>query len=302
MIPLSRRASIVACAALLFAGTVFANEPEPLWELGLGGFVTAFPDYRGSDNTSFFGLPGPYGIYRGKRFTLSRDGARASLIESIRAELSLSLATSLPGDDDDNPLRDGMPELGAAFELGPSLDFVFSDPSKRWLHRLRMPLRAVMTTTFDDFKTAGWLFHPNYEASAEWGNRQRSFGITLSAGPLYATNRYHDHFYTVEPQFARMGRQAFDAAGGYSGARANFILATQWYDYRLGFFVLYDNLSGADFTASPLVETEDALIVGLGFSYRIWESKRPAYEDPLENPNVPPEQQPQASAGLSGSN
>lgn len=297
MIPRLTARGLLACAALLFANSSFANQPEPLWELGLGGFLTAFPDYRGSDNTSFFGLPGPYGIYRGKRFTLSRDGARASLIESIRAELSLSLATSLPGEDDDNPLRSGMPELGAAFELGPSLDFVFSNPGKRWLHRLRMPLRAVMTTTFDDFKTAGWLFHPNFESSAEWGNRQRSVGLTLSAGPLYATNRYHDHFYTVEPQFARAGRPAFDAAGGYSGARANMILALQYNDYRLGFFLLYDNLSGADFTASPLVETDDALIVGLGFSYRIWESKRPAYEDPLENPNLPPAQQPQAASG-----
>lgn len=295
MIPKSPLVGLLACAALVFASATAANEPEPLWELGLGGFISAFPDYRGSNNTSFFGLPGPYGIYRGKRFTLSRDGARASLIESIRAELSLSLATSLPGDSDDNPLRDGMPELGAAFELGPSLDFVLSNPRNRWLHRIRMPMRAVLTTTFDDFKTAGWLFHPNYEASAEWGNRQRSFGITLSAGPLYATNRYHDHFYTVEPQFARAGRPAFDAAGGYSGARANIILATQYNDYRLGFFLLYDNLSGADFTASSLVETEDALIVGLGVSYRIWQSDKPAYEDPLENPNVPPAQQPAVS-------
>ena len=297
MIPKFLPAGLWACAALALAGNANANEPEPLWELGLGGFISAFPDYRGSDNTSFFGLPGPYGIYRGKRFTLSRDGARASLIESIRAELSLSLATSLPGDDDDNPLRAGMPELGAAFEFGPSLDFVFSNPNKRWLHRLRMPMRAVMTTTFDDFKTAGWLFHPNFESSAEWGNRQRSIGVTLSAGPIFATNRYHDHFYTVEPRFARTDRPAFDAAGGYSGARANLILATQYHDYRLGFFLLYDNLSGADFTASPLVETKDALIVGLGFSYRIWQSDRPAYEDPLDNPNVPPARQPEAAAG-----
>ena len=291
MIPRPLTAKLVGLAALALAGTATANEPEPLWEVGLGGFVSAFPDYRGSKNTSFFGLPGPYGIYRGKRFTLSRDGARASLLESIRAELSLSLATSLPGDSDDNPLRKDMPELGAAFELGPSLDFVLSDASNRWLHRIRMPMRAVLTTTFDDFKTAGWLFHPNYEASAEWGNRQRSIGITLSAGPLYATNRYHDHFYTVEPRFARADRPAFDASGGYSGSRANLILAMQYNAYRLGFFLLYDNLSGADFTASPLVETEDALIVGLGFSYRIWQSDKPAYQDPLDNPNLPPAQQ-----------
>ena len=277
---------LLMLALPLHAAAQDPTEPEPLWELGVGGFISAFPDYRGSSSTSLFGLPGPYGIYRGKRFTLSRDGARASLLESSRAELSLSLATSLPGDSDDNPLREDMPELGAAFELGPSLDFVLSPTDARWLHRLRMPLRAVLTTTFDDFKTAGWLFHPNYEAAANWGSRQKSVGVTLSAGPIYATNRYHDHFYAVEPRFSRADRPRFDAAGGYSGARINAILAFQHHDYRLGIFLLYDNLAGASFLDSPLVETKDALIFGLGFSYRIWESERPAYVEPLKQPGI----------------
>ena len=54
----------------------------------------------------------------------------------------------------------------------------------------------------------------------------------------------------------------------------------------MGVFLLYDNLSGASFLDSPLVETKDALIFGLGFSYRIWQSDRPAYVEPLKEPGI----------------
>jgi len=89
--------SLLACAAALpLPGRA---EPLPQWELGVG--VTAFrlPDYRGSDESRNYLYPFPYLVYRGERVRVDRQGARAVLFESTRAEIDFSASRE--------PLRDG---------------------------------------------------------------------------------------------------------------------------------------------------------------------------------------------------
>ncbi|MBV60387.1 MAG: hypothetical protein CMH65_03715 [Nevskiales bacterium] len=276
-------------AALCYAcSAASADAPrDPLWEVGFAAAGSTFPDYRGADQYSVFGLPAPYAAYRGERFRLSREGASASLFEELNAELSLSLATSLPGDADDNPNREDMPDIDATFEIGPSLDFVLQREPGGWTHRLRIPARAVMATDLQSVSSIGWLLHPNLEASRNWLAGSTAWGLTLSVGPLFATEKYHDYFYDVQPQFARLDRPAYDAGGGYSGARANVILTWRRGDTRIGTFMLYDNLSGATFADSPLVDTEHSLIIGVGIARRIWRSERLAPESPVREPPPP---------------
>ncbi|MEC9407723.1 MAG: MipA/OmpV family protein [Abyssibacter sp.] len=287
-------AALGLAALSCVCSTAFADSlRDPLWEVGVAAAGSTFPDYRGAQQYSVFGLPAPYAAYRGERFRLSREGASASLFEELNAELSLSLATSLPGDADDNPNRAGMPDIDATFEIGPSLDFVLQRDPGGWTHRLRIPARAVVATDLQHFDGIGWLIHPNFEASRNWLAAGTAWGVTLSVGPLFATEKYHDYFYDVQPQYARLDRPSFDADGGYSGARANLILTWRRGDTRIGTFLLYDNLSGATFEDSPLVETEHSLIVGIGIARRIWRSERFAPKSPVREPPAPPARQQQ---------
>ncbi|WP_348672735.1 MipA/OmpV family protein [uncultured Abyssibacter sp.] len=279
-------ALILACCPVL-ANDESEQIRDPKWEVGVGGGGTVFPDYRGAEHFSSFGILAPYAAYRGERFRIGREGAAASLIEDFNTELSLSLATSLPGDADDNPNREDMPDIEGTFEIGPSLDFVLRREPRRWVHRIRIPARAVVATDLQSFEPIGWLIHPNYEMSRNWLVNGTSWGLTLSLGPLFATEKYHDYFYEVDPQFARPDRPAFAAGGGYSGARANAVVTWRRGDTRIGAFVLYDNLAGADFADSPLVETEQAVIFGIGIARRIWKSEELAPYSPVREPPEP---------------
>ncbi|MBB88085.1 MAG: hypothetical protein CMP06_12445 [Xanthomonadales bacterium] len=260
---------------------------DPLWEAGIGGGASIFPDYRGADHFSTFGILAPYAAYRGERFRIGREGAAASLFEEFNTELSLSLATSLPGDADDNPNREGMSDIEGTFEIGPSLDFVLKREPGRWVHRIRIPARAVIATDLQHFDAIGWLIHPNFEASRNWLVGGTAWGLTLSIGPLFATEKYHDYFYEVDPQFARANRPAFAAGGGYSGARANAVVTWRRGDTRIGTFLLYDNLSGANFADSPLIDTEHSVILGIGIARRIWRSEKLAPYSPVREPPAP---------------
>jgi outer membrane scaffolding protein for murein synthesis (MipA/OmpV family) len=54
---------LLACVCLAAASAAEADD-KPLWELGAGATVLAFPDYRGSDRSAT--LPIPYLVYRGE--------------------------------------------------------------------------------------------------------------------------------------------------------------------------------------------------------------------------------------------
>jgi len=92
-----------------------------------------------------------------------------------------------------------------------------------------------------------------------------------SAGLVWSTEDYHEYFYGVAPQYAdpAAGRPAYDARGGYSGARATFSSVVRRARWRVGVFAAYDALGGAAFDDSPLVKTEQGLTGGLFVTYRV---------------------------------
>lgn len=75
-------------------------------------------------------------------------------------QLNMSLNASLSTRADDNPLREGMPELSPTFEIGPSIDIHLTDdlPGQGWM--LRLPARAVVAFSEDGLEQVGWLFNP----------------------------------------------------------------------------------------------------------------------------------------------
>jgi outer membrane scaffolding protein for murein synthesis (MipA/OmpV family) len=95
---------------------------------------------------------------------------------------------------------------------------------------------------------------------------------SLSAGPIFATSRYHDYFYEVDSRFVTPERPEYHADSGYSGSRVTISVTRHFSKYLIGAFARYDDLNGAVFEDSPLVETSDYFVVGLVFGWILGES------------------------------
>lgn len=252
-----------------------AQSPQPRLELGVGVLGLHLPDYRGSSRSSTRVLPIPYVVYRSERVQLTRQGLRARLFASDRLNLSLSAAATLSGDSKNNPLRAGMPELNPTFEIGPSLDLSLHQGADGLFRtRLRLPVRAVLATDGRHFDNAGWVIHPQLQSHLSQRIENGELSHSITVGPLWATDNYHEYFYGVAPQFADAGlnRPAYDAHSGYSGTRISLSSGLERKRWRFGVFASYDWLRGAVFDDSPLLETRHSLVSGFYLTYRLYQS------------------------------
>ena len=100
------------------------------------------------------------------------------------------------------------------------------------------------------------------------------WNLGLQAGPLFATRRYHEYFYSVAPEFATPERPAYRAGGGYSGALALVSLSRRFPRFWVGAFARYDTLKGAAFEPSPLVRRDYAVMAGFAIAWVFSESER----------------------------
>ena len=254
-----------ACSALLVAICAASARAEmlPLWEVGGGIAAISFPDYRGSASRRSYLLPVPVLVYRGDIFQIDREKMRGLLFKSDRAELDISISGSVPVRSDGNRVREGMPDLDPSLEIGPSLNIWLAKTESARL-ALRLPLRAVITSDFRSVHSAGVLANPNLNLDLR---AVQGWRLGLVAGALFADRKYHDHFYGVAPEFARQGRAAYRAPGGYSGAQFIAALSRRFEPAWVAGFVKYDVLNGAAFAASPLVERRNNISVGIAVTW-----------------------------------
>ncbi|HEX9395797.1 MAG TPA: MipA/OmpV family protein [Burkholderiales bacterium] len=261
------RAAWLCLAAACAASAVRAEELAQ-WELGAGAIALSLPDYRGSDERHGYVYPIPYVVYRDQRLRLDRQGLRAVLFEGARVEFNLSVSVTPPVDSDKNRARQGMPHLDPTVEIGPQANVtLWRDSSTEQRLDFRLPLRAVIATDLSDAQGTGYVVHPHLY----FGTRPRFLGgawnLGLQAGPLYATDKYHQYYYGVDARFATPQRPAYDAHGGYSGAMALAALSRKVDRIWIGAFLRYDTLSGATFSNSPLVRRDQSVMVGIGIAY-----------------------------------
>jgi outer membrane protein len=253
----------------------------PIWEAGPGVALLNFPDYRGADHYNAQVLPLPYFVYRGERVRVGREGVKAQLLDSGRLEVSLSAAFALPGktDSPDSP-RNGMPELDPTFELGPSFDWWLTDNDPaHWHARIRVPIRNVIATNFQRIDQAGWLSSPNLHIDRRIYRGPWTFLFSGGVGTLWANHKYHAYFYAVPEEFATATRPAYDPGGGYSGARVSAFFGVRRGRWGAGLALLDDYLGGTEFADSPLMQTKNAAVIGLGFTYRLFASERTVGEE-----------------------
>lgn len=276
-----RGQQLIFMPVLLLASLVFAEETGPAQaertaeaklpqlEVGIGMGLLTRPDYRGSREYTATVLPLPYVAYRSETLEISRDGLIARLFETDRVQLRLSASASLPGDESQETVRRGMPELLPTFEAGPSMDFRLGEAAGgTW--DLRLPVRAVAATDLSEFETLDLLANPNLRYGRHWQAARWAFESSASAGPIFASKKYHQYFYGVETRFATPERPAYEASSGYSGTRASAFLGARRGPWIVGFGISHDRLSGAEFEDSPLVESDHSTVFGFGIFYALW--------------------------------
>lgn len=264
----------LACAAGLIAACGAAVAAElPRWELGLGTGGVRMPDYRGSDESRQYLLPFPYFAYRLDWLKADRNGVRATLLDTDRAELNFSVGATPPVRSKHNRAREGMPDLKPMLELGPSLDVSLwrSEGGGRRLD-LRMPLRAAFEARSTP-RAAGWTFSPRLNLDlAGLGRADGSrdgWNLGLLAGPLFADSRQNRYFYSVDEAYARAGRPAWRAGGGYAGTQFLASLSRKAGNAWFGAYVRWDSLHGAVFEDSPLLRRRSYFTAGFGVTWTL---------------------------------
>ncbi len=261
-------ALLLAC---LPASHVLAAE-QPLWELGIGMSALSLPDYRGSDESSLYAIPFPYFVYRGAFLKADRHGIRGTFFDSDRIKLNISAGASLPVSSDDSRARRGMPDLQPTVELGPSMNInLWHSNDRRRRLDLRLPVRAAVTVK-DGLDDAGWVFSPRLNLDITDVAGLAGWNLGLLAGPMVGSQRNHEYFYSVAPQYATADRPAYDAKGGYAGSQFLMSLSKRYPKYWLGAFARWDSLAGAVFADSPLVKSENYFAAGVGIAWVLGES------------------------------
>ncbi len=248
------------------------QESLPLWELGLGIGGLHQPYYVGTKEMRTFAFPVPVPVYRGDILKSDDDGFRAELIKDKRYKLDLSLDFNLAVESDDVDLRNGMDDIGSLLQIGPSLQFKLHGSERdEWL--LNLPVRANLE--FDGgIDGAGYTFAPNltYFNYFSWGGKPWRAGMAI--GPQFGSTEYQNTYYGVEPEFATLDRPEFSADSGYSGSRLLLSLRSKDKDRLWVWFLRYEDISGASFEDSPLVETSNGLSVGVIYSRFLFKSKK----------------------------
>ena len=174
----------------------------------------------------------------------------------------------MPVKSEDNSARQGMPDLDPTFEIGPSLEVCITQTCKgKQVWMFRVPLRAVIASDFSHVVSAGWVINPhiNFDIQDVGPGGRWNFGV--AAGPMFASQDFHEYYYSVAPAYATATRPVYQARGGYSGFRVASAVSKRFDDFWVGMFVRYDDLSGAVFDDSPLLGTKRAFLAGFGVAW-----------------------------------
>jgi len=267
----ARWAAVLWCG-LLACSARGEEATQPAWEAGLGLTVLTLPDYRGAGKSRAYLLPLPYLVYRGPRFSVDRGGLKAELLDRGRLEMDFSVNLSVPVRSDGNSARAGMPGLKPALEIGPQLlANLWRSADGRNKLQFQLPLRyafALSSSTRD----AGFILQPRLSLDMKDVAGQPGWNAGVIAGPMFATARQHDYFYTVAPRYATASRPAYEAHGGYSGMQLTLALSKRYPRHWFGAFLRADWLAGAVFEDSPLVQRSTTVAAGIAFSWIFAES------------------------------
>jgi len=124
----------------------------------------------------------------------------------------------------------------------------------------------------------GIVLTPELTYRKKLGERRNELKISLASN--FATGKYMDFFYTVDPSFATADRPAYEADSGYLGTD----LQVSWVkslgdDFEIFIASKLSFYQGATNEDSPLFTEDTTIAVFAAFMWTFWESERRASED-----------------------
>lgn len=254
------------------------DEVQPLWEFGAGGAAISTNNYPASSERNFIAAAAPYLVYRGDVFRVGDgNGIRAVVVDKSDFEIDLSFGGALSANSEDNTAREGMPELDYLFEIGPQLiykvrDISFDGGGKARI-KARFQTRAVFSTDFSRIDQRGYVIEPELSYQQR-GVLFKDTSLRLAFSMTFASEKLQDYFYQVDSSFESDTRAQYNAKGGYLGSAVSFGLSFPIMESMRGFIggqVQYHK--GAANEHSPLYEDDVTYSTGLGFVWRLYESK-----------------------------
>jgi outer membrane scaffolding protein for murein synthesis (MipA/OmpV family) len=130
----------------------------------------------------------------------------------------------------------------------------------------------VLSTDFGSIDDRGFIFEPQISYQHR-GFKHEDTALSISFGAIFATERTHDYFYEVRPEFATTARPEYDAKGGYLGSELSLGLSFRVSeDVRafIGASAQFHSLAAN--TDSPLFEKEVTYSIGTAFVWRFYKS------------------------------
>lgn len=255
---------LLFCSILFVSADVVAEKSE--WELGIGLGVLDIPFYPGSSQSKTYLVPIPHLFYRSDNIEVD-NGLQATFYKTPSVRLDLSADFGVPVNSEDSIARQGMPDIDLVVQIGPSMEITLAGGRFKPSHtRLELPVRAAVATDFNSADHVGWIFEPRvtYETRRPY---KTGFAYLLSGGLRYATEKYNDYYYAVDPAFVTSQRVGFDSDGGYAGLFVDAIANWRTDDLIYFAFFRYQNLSGTEFVNSPLVEQRNYFFIGAGVTW-----------------------------------
>jgi outer membrane protein len=253
----------------------------PLIELGAGIAAFTIPDYPGAENEQTYVFPYPVGLLRGKNLRVDEEGgARTRLINKPSYEFSISASMTFSSRSEENPARTGMPNLDGLGEIGPSIIWhikrqTIDSPVKIGLS---VPVRFAFSTDWKRFDERGFVFNPFLYFIHE-GFLSKKMNLIYGIDTRFATERYMDFYYQVDPQYAIAGRPAYDAKAGYL---ATGLYAAISYTIKKVHTIFigaqYSSLKGSKNRHSALLAKDENILTAIGYTWWFYQSDTPGYQ------------------------
>ncbi len=257
---------------LLVVGASGAPAAElPLWEIGVGGGVIQIPDYRGSSATGIYPYPFILPVYRGRSLQADEEGIKGILSETDRLRLDVSVYGNVPVRGD-NEARAGMDALDPTLEIGPMLRYkAWKSSNQRQSAIVDLPLRFALSVG-DGLDAVGYAVTPRVSYRSQVNAFGRPWRWSFSGEALWGSSGLHRYFYQVDPADATSWRPAYQAEAGFGGTRFRASLNRRDPDRLVSFYAVYDNVRGAVFEDSPLVERRDGWTLGFVVTWLLFRS------------------------------
>ncbi len=207
----------------------------------------------------------PYFNYTSKNVEAEASFVKGTVFNNDLFAIKLSIMLGLNVESEKNRAREGMPTLDHSFELGPLLIFkLFSNEEYKTDITFEIPVRQAFVTDTSYLKAIGIFTIPYLNIITKPSEWNYKFKTEFSIGPMFASKKYHQHFYDIEEKYARSNRPQFHSDGGYSGFQTTLILHRYFTKTIFIPFIRWDYLDNAKFINSPLVKKQNYFVGGFG--------------------------------------